>query len=101
MDWKGVGKFSIFSSDEIPFARWQKKLRNDVAAALPGAREMMDWAGDQLHRGRPIARGELEDKVSAKLALFDRVEENLNSNLSSFTDGEAFSIESNHRGSTT
>ena len=42
VDSKGVGKPFTFSSDEARFAAWQKKLRNYVAAALPGARVFMD-----------------------------------------------------------
>ena len=49
VDSKGVqtvGKPFTFASDEAKFHAWQKKVRNYVSAALPGAREFMEWAGD-------------------------------------------------------
>ena len=54
VDSKGVGKPFTFSSDEARIAARQNKLRNYVAAALPGARVFMDWAGDQ--GSNPITR---------------------------------------------
>ena len=92
VDSKGVGKPFTFASDEAKFHAWQKKVRNYVSAALPGAREFMEWAGDH---SRPISRVELEDKWPEKQRLLAQVEENLYTCLSSFTDGEAWSIASN------
>ena len=66
-----VGKPFTFSSDEARFAAWQKKLRNYVAAALPGARVFMDWAGDQ--GSHPITREELEDRYGDQLRLLNQV----------------------------
>ena len=66
VDSKGVGKPFTFSSDEARFAAWQKKLRNYVAAALPGARVFMDWASDH---SQPISREELEDRFGEQLRL--------------------------------
>ena len=65
VDSKGVGKPFTFSSDEARFAAWQKKLRNYDAAALPGARVFMDWAGEQ--GSSPIARAQLEEQFSEQL----------------------------------
>ena len=50
VDSKGVGKPFTFVSDEAKFHAWQKKIRNYVAAALPGAREFLEWAGDHSQR---------------------------------------------------
>ena len=93
VDSKGVGKPFTFSSDEARFAAWQKKLRNYVAAALPGARVFMDWAGEQ--GSTPITRAHLEKQFSEQLPFLGQVEENLYTALSSLTDGEAWSISSN------
>ena len=98
VDSKGVGKPFTFSSDEAKFAAWQKKLRNYVAAALPGARVFMDWASDQGAAAIPITRTALEDQFSEQLPLLNQVEENLDSCSSSFSDGEAWSIASNSPG---
>ena len=68
VDSKGVGKPFTFASDEARFAAWQKKLRNYVAAALPGARVFMDWAGDH---SQPISREELEDRFGEQLRLLN------------------------------
>ena len=67
VDSKGVGKPFTFSSDNAKFAAWQKRLRNYVAAALPGARVFMDWAGDQ--GAIPITRTQLEDQFGDQLPL--------------------------------
>ena len=93
MDSKGVGKPFTFASDEAKFHAWQKKVRNYVSAALPGVREFLEWAGDQ--GSAPISRDELETRYADKLRLLAQVEENLYTCLSSFTDGEAWSIASN------
>ena len=53
----------------------------------------MDWASDQ--GSIPITRAALEDQFGEQLALLNQVEENLYSCLSSFSDGEAWSIASN------
>ena len=51
------------------------------------------WTGD---RGdQPITRAGLEEAFPDKIKLLGQVEENLYTGLSSFTDGEAWSIASN------
>ena len=80
VDSKGVGKPFTFSSDEARFAAWQKKLRNYVAAALPGARVFMDWAGEQ--GSTPITQAHLEEQFSEQLPFLGQVEENLYTALS-------------------
>ena len=52
-----------------------------------------EWAGDQ--GSDPITRTALEEQFPDKIRLLDQVEENLYTCLSSFTDGEAWSIASN------
>ena len=89
VDSKGVGKPFTFSSDEAKFHAWQKKVRNYVSAALPGAREFLEWAGDR--GSEPITRAGPEEQFPDKIRLLDKVEENLYTCLSSFTDGEAWS----------
>ena len=42
-----------------------------------------------------MTRAALEDQFADKIRLLDQVEENLYTSLSSFTDGEAWSIASN------
>ena len=75
VDTKGVGKPFTFASDEAKFHAWQKKVRNYVSAALPGAREFLEWAGDQ--GSEPITRRALEEQFPDKLRLLDQVEEHL------------------------
>ena len=53
----------------------------------------MKWAGDQ--GSEAITRSALEEQFPDKIRLLDQVEENLYTCLSSFTDGEAWSIASN------
>ena len=59
VDTKGVGKPFAFASDEAKFHAWQKKVRNYVSASLPGAREFLEWAGDQ--GSDPSTRPALEE----------------------------------------
>ena len=54
---------------------------------------MMDWAEQQA--SVPISDVALQTKFGDKLGLLTRVEEALYSNLSSFTEGEAFNLASN------
>ena len=69
MDSKGVGNPFTFSPDEANFHAWQKKVSNYFAAALPGARDFMEWAGDQ--GSDPITRSALEEQFADKLRLLD------------------------------
>ena len=81
VDSKGVGKPFTFSSDEAKFHASQKKVRNYVSAALPGAREFLEWAGDR--GSEPITRAGLEEQFPDKIQLLAQVEENLYTCLSS------------------
>ena len=72
VDTKGVGKPFTFASDEAKFHAWQKKVQNYVSAALPGAREFLEWAGDQ--GSEAITRSALEEQFPDKIRLLDQVE---------------------------
>ena len=86
---KNVGKPFTFKSDEATFSVWVKKVKNYIGAGYGrDARLMMDWAEDRA--AEPITDDILQAQFPDKMSLVLRVEEALYSNLSSFTEGEAF-----------
>ena len=91
---KNVGKPFTFKNDEAVFSTWTKKLKQYIGAGFGrDARTMMDWAEDRA--AQVITDADLQSKFGEKLGLLSRVEEALYSNLSSFTEGEAFNLASN------
>ena len=91
---KNVGKPFTFKSDESTFAVWAKKLKNYLGAGYGrDARVMMDWA--EARAAQPITDQDLQEQFGDRGSLVSRVEEALYSNLSSFTEGEAFNLASN------